>query len=247
MAEKIISIPNVGDIAFPESVSEVEISAAAQKLYAQANQKQPVTTQGMGQPQGASVAGTLARKGAPIARRVAEELATNPGVPKAFAKAGRMIGAVAPAIGGGAKYGPVGALAGMGQAATGAWAGGKTGWFTGKLAQNIAAPVAKALAAAEPIVEKVATSPLLAAQGGLDLAQMAEPNRSDIGILGMGRSVDTPDVTPAQQDAMYVKAVGQLIEDGATLPKAAAIIAQGDHGKLVRVINAYIKAQRVKP
>lgn len=94
--------------------------------------------------------GTTAAVSVPIARIIAEELATNPNVAKIGATIGRTIGGIAPAIGGAAEAGPVGFLAGLAAASRGAWAGGKTGWFTGKLAQQLAAPAAKFLAAIEP-------------------------------------------------------------------------------------------------
>lgn len=120
----------------------------------------------------------------PAAANLAAEFATNPNVPKMAAAGGRFIGAVAPAVAGGYEYGPTGAIAGLAAAAKGAWAGGKTGWFTGKLAQNIAAPVASIMEKAVPYAS--ALSALFGVQGVGDLAQMAEPKRGDIGIAGIG-------------------------------------------------------------
>lgn len=104
------------------------------------------------------------------------ELATNPGVAKAGSLVGQLVGGVEGAMHGG----PMGAAGGV-------WTGGKAGWFTSKLMQRLASPAAS-------VAEKVAPyAPTLmsigGAQGALDLAQMAEPNRRDIGFLGIGPSI----------------------------------------------------------
>lgn len=125
------------------------------------------------------------------AANLATEIATNPALPKAAASLGRITGAVAPAIAGGIEGGPVGAAAGLMAAAKGSWLGGKTGYFTGKLIQNAAMPVAKGLTAVAP-----AANMLSGAAGVGDLAQMAEPNRKDIGFLGLGPSVNVTGAEP---------------------------------------------------
>lgn len=108
------------------------------------------------------------------------DMATNPAFPKATATAGRIVGGLAPVIGGGSKYGLGGAAMGLAGSAQGSWAGGKTGYFTGKMLQNMAMPVAKGMNAMAPYV-----GPLTVASGASDLAQMAEPTRKDIGTLGV--------------------------------------------------------------
>lgn len=125
------------------------------------------------------------------AANVAAEVATNPALPKTAASIGRITGAIAPAIAGGIEGGPVGGAAGLMAAAKGSWLGGKTGYFTGKLIQNAAIPVAKGLEAIAPVA-----SALSGAAGVGDLAQMAEPNRKDIGFLGLGPSVNVPGAEP---------------------------------------------------
>ena len=122
---------------------------------------------------------TLTAASVPLAGRLVTELATNPGVPKA----GSIVGQLAGGVEGALKGGPL-------SAAGGAWAGGKAGWFTGKLAQKLSAPVASAWESMAPYAAKVA--PVVAAQGVNDLAQMAEPNRRDIGFLGIGASSPVP-------------------------------------------------------
>lgn len=98
--------------------------------------------------------------------------ATNPNVAKTAATAGRVIGGVAPIVGGamtgGAAGGPTGAIGGAmvgaTQAAKGAWLGGRTGWFTGKLAQQLLMPVAKV---AEKIAPFAETFGMLAGASGV--------------------------------------------------------------------------------
>lgn len=109
----------------------------------------------------------------PLAGRVAEEVATNPNLPRTVATIGRGVGAVEGAM----KSGPL-------AIGPGAWAGGKAGWFTGKAVQGAAGPVSRAIEAVAPYAQALSTAS--GAQGALDLAQMAEPNRKDIGMLGIG-------------------------------------------------------------
>lgn len=148
---------------------------------------------------------------APVAN-AATELATNPAVPRAFATGGRVIGGLAPIVGGAQAAGLPGGLLGVGASAKGSWAGGKAGWFTGKMLQNMAAPVANGLQRLEPVAH--ALSPINVAQGGLDLAQIAEPTRKDIGFMGIGKTDRAPgDDKPAALNALaaYIR---QLMVSG---------------------------------
>lgn len=134
----------------------------------------------------------------PLAANMAERVATSPTLPKTVATIGRTIGAIAPAAGGIASGNPLAAVNGVMAAGQGAWTGGKGGWFTGKLLQNAAAPVATALRRAAPYAQALST--VSGAQGVNDLAQMAEPNRTDIGVLGVGASptAESMHMTPEQ-------------------------------------------------
>lgn len=149
----------------------------------------------------------------PALANAALNVATSPAVPRGAATFGKVMGAVAPIVGGASAGGPGGAALGATQAAKGAWVGGKTGWFTGKLAQNLMIPVAKVMQAIEPYAQTLST--LSGAQGVLDLAQMAEPNRKDIGFFGMSTDTSTRDKIQAftqQWDAFmkdYPKAIGK--------------------------------------
>lgn len=191
MPDKVIDIPGVGPTAFPDSMTEAQINAAATRVYQDSNpgKKQPP------QSNWSAVAMSGAAEGAPLATRAAEEIATNPAVPRGAASIGRAVGAVEGALKGGPlAIGP------------GAWAGGKGGWFSGKVVQSAAGPVAKALEAAAPYAQTLSTAS--GAQGALDLAQMAEPNRQDIGFLGMagkGSASDQASVIGAQIKALVTQ------------------------------------------
>lgn len=160
-----------------------------------------------GSPTLAMLAGA---KAVPGAVRLAEEVATNPSIPRGAATAGRVVGAVEGALKGGPlAIGP------------GSWAGGKGGWFSGKAVQSASGPIANALEKIAPYAQAVSTAS--GAQGALDLAQMAEPNRKDIGFLGI--TGDAPDPNhPALLNLLAMKAgdgIKYLISQGLSLGEAS--------------------------
>lgn len=142
-------------------------------------------------PKPDDASGLMARMGAGALPKIASataDFATSPTAPKFGASIGRVIGGVAPIVGGAMKGGAGGAALGTAGAAHGAWAGGKTGWFTTKLLQNMATPVAKAMDKAAPFSQALGTAS--GALGVGDLASIAEPNRADTTILGKSMSND---------------------------------------------------------
>lgn len=160
----------------------------------------------------------------PAATRASTELATNPSVPKVAASIGRFAGAVGPTVAAMAEGSPVGTLAAIGASGKTAWAGGKAGWFTGRLMQNASAPIANALMKVAPYVQTLST--LSGAQGIGDLAQMVDPTRQDIGFLGIGHTVNVPGAHPALINMLLGKiseAVTHLTNAG--LEKADALAA----------------------
>lgn len=140
------------------------------------------------------------------------------------------------------------------------WAAGKGGYFGTKALQGVARPVAAALDKAAPVASAVAHAG--AVQGGLDLAQIAEPGRRDIGVFGMGGPIDGP--TPQALEAVNARRAKEglppirtaqefdlhLLHDaiaaGVTPSKAAAQIAQGDPNRFGAVMAAYMKSRMVK-
>lgn len=144
---------------------------------------QPPTPQAQG-----SAAGTAAAM-TPIAGAGLSALANSPAVPPgmgALARAGSVGAGIYDAIKSGdplrAAYG-----------AAAAWPAGRGGFWLGKNLQAVAKPIASGL-------QKIA--PLGAAQGVNDLAQMAEPNRKDIGFLGIGPSQPSDPNHPAVINAI---------------------------------------------
>lgn len=162
-------------------------------------------------------------KAIPALAEAAAEFGTNPAVPKAAATAGRVIGGVTSL--------PAG-LSGLGDVQKGVWAGGRSGWFTGKMLQDMARPVSTLMEKAAPVATVL--SALGVGQGGLDLAQMAEPNRKDIGFLGIGPSV--PDLEVLQK----------AVAHGANPGQAAAQIVNGDPQRFGALMTAYMKSRQVK-
>ena len=144
-----------------------------------------VSGSGMGTLLTGATGMALARKGATVAlpavKTALEEVATNPSLVSTGKKVGQAIGGVAGVV----KAGPLGVDAG-------ARIGGRLGASTAKIAQGVAAPIVKA--ADSGVLQRLAPygqtlSTLSGAQGVLDLAQMAEPDRTDIGFLGVGRTL----------------------------------------------------------
>lgn len=114
---------------------------------------------------------------------LAGQVATNPSFPAAVATGGRVVGGLAPIAAGLWKGGLYPALAGMVASGFGANRGARSGRFVGQALQKAAVPFATLADKAATVANKA--NPLIAAQGALDLAQMAEPQRRDIGFLGL--------------------------------------------------------------
>lgn len=204
---------------FPADATDAEISAALNAIPAANAPHAPKARTWSESGDSGGVGLALAGNAVPGAAQLASSLATSRTLPATAAKVGRVIGGVAPIVAGAKTGGPVGAVAGIAASARGAWAGGKTGWFTGKMVQGMAAPVAKVLQDVAPYAQALST--LGGVQGGLDLAQMAEPNRKDIGFLGIGLGdPQTPEEAKAHPPllnlayAKVAEAVKYLMDQG---------------------------------
>ncbi len=180
-----VTIPGVGDVEFPDGMSSADVSAAAKKLYE--SHQPPEKQSSVG-----GVEGAIAANAIPMMTRGVEELATNPRLAGMGSKVGQALGGLA----GMAKAGPIGASQGL-------WAGGKGGWLAAKLAQAAASPVAKGMAAIEPYARGILQT-ASGVQGGLDLAQMDDPTRRDIGVMGVGASSPTPTSDQVRQNESKV-------------------------------------------
>lgn len=128
----------------------------------------------------------------PIAEQGVSEIATNPNLPRAAQKVGATVGGLA----GLKSLNPLTMIGGM-------MAGGKAGRVVGGMVQGAAMPVAKAATALAPYAQTLGT--LSGAQGVGDLAQMAEPQRKDIGFLGMGKTQHVAGEQPALLNLLLSK------------------------------------------
>lgn len=144
---------------FPDDATDDEIAAAL-------GDSEPPRSDGTG------LALAATRAAVPGVRQIVEEVATHPGIVSGATRAGHTAGG----LGGILKAGPLGMDAG-------ARYGGKVGHVAGTAAQRTAGVVARGLEKAAPYAQSLST--LAGAQGVLDLAQMAEPGRRDIGVLGV--------------------------------------------------------------
>lgn len=214
--QRVVNVAGQPPQYFPADATDAEISAALNAIPA-ANA--PHAPKARTWADSAALAGSAVAKAIPGAADLAADVATNPNVPRAMASAGRVIGGIAAPVGGALEGGPIGALAGVAAAAKGAWAGGKTGWFTGKLAQSIAAPIADIMEKTVPYAQALST--LSGAQGVNDLAQMSDPKRSDIGVMGAGTS-DTQAATQATMMGAQIKA---LVSQGVSPAEASRTVS----------------------
>lgn len=182
--------------SFPDDATDAEISAALNAIPVSNAKDVPKAKTWTSSPNSAMVTAAAGEAVGPTAQALAE-FGTNPNVARGAATAGRLVGGLTSM--------PAG-LSGFGSVQKGAYAGGKAGYFTGKMLQDIARPVSTALEKLIPYAQTAAT--VSGAQGALDLAQMAEPNRQDIGFLGMagkGSASDQASVIGAQIKALVTQ------------------------------------------
>ncbi len=143
-------------------------------LVAETPQTSTPMADGVTGPPALALSGTAAA--IPIAARMASAAVANPtALPRTLSTIGQLSGAAAEFY----KGNPL-------MAGPAAWAGGKGGWFTGKLLQR-AAPAAEAVLNSPAVhIAQNVLSGAGALQGGLELSAMGDnPKRQDIGFLGM--------------------------------------------------------------
>ncbi len=90
-----------------------------------------------------ALATALAAQTVPLIQSMAEHIFTSPTLPKTAGKIGRWFATAASPVAGAASGGLPGALAGAAAASKAGWVGGKTGYFTGKMIQDLAGPLTK--------------------------------------------------------------------------------------------------------
>ncbi len=179
MGERIIEVDGVQQV-FPDDATDDEIAAAF------GGDTSAPSVNGIGP----ALSTAVAAKAVPATANLAMRFGTNPNAPKIGAKLMKVVAGVASPIVGAIEGGPMGAAAGLYAAPKSAWAGSKVGWFGTKMLQGVARPIAGGLDAIAPYAE--AAGKVAGPQGLLDLAQMAEPNRKDIGFLGIGTGTPDP-------------------------------------------------------
>jgi hypothetical protein len=97
MPSTIVHIPGVGDVEFPDSMSDADINAAAKRLYDEANTSRPAggslrttakSDSGLLETSaGLAASGSVLGAAVPLLARAAEEVATHPNMTKAAALA----------------------------------------------------------------------------------------------------------------------------------------------------------------
>lgn len=177
-----------------------EITGILKEKYGSQSHAGPIEPPGTN----SGLALTAAGKGLPMAADAVSAFAASPTVAKtagAIARGGTTLAAIGHGL-----Y--TGNMSQVISAPFQGWAAGKGGYFLGQGAQGVAAPVGRIMAKAAPYAQALST--LGGAQGVGDLAQMAEPNRKDIGFLGVGPSVDVPGAEPPLLNAAYDRMKGWL-------------------------------------
>lgn len=176
MADRIVEVDGVQH-HFPQDATDEEISAAL--------------SGGTGGPAvngiGAGLTLTGASKAAPLAARAVTAFAEAPNAAKiggALARGGTTLATLGHGI---ATGNMTEALA----SPIAGWQAGKGGYWLTKGAQGAAEPVGRILGKMAPYAQTLST--LGGAAGVGDLAQMAEPNRKDIGFLGVGGGTPDPE------------------------------------------------------
>jgi hypothetical protein len=137
-----------------------------------------------------------AAQGIPLAARAATAFAQSPTAAKTGGAIARGLTTAGGVINGLWTGNPTQILA----ASPEGWAAGKGGYFLTKGAQAAAAPAGRILGRMAPVAQ--ALSRASGVQGGLDLAQMDDPTRRDIGTFGIGPSVDVPGAHPPVLNAL---------------------------------------------
>lgn len=125
------------------------------------------------------------------------------------------------------------------------WQAGKGGYWLAKGAQGAAGATADAISKASSVAGPVLGT-LSGVQGGLDLAQMADPNRTDIGFLGMGKTQAPTEPPSAESLAGDLAEMKRLIAGGKSEIQALKSVASGDPQKWGRLMTLYMQSRQVK-
>lgn len=189
---------------FPADATDAEISSALNAIPSANSAAVPSAKTWSISTPAIDMAATKAA--VPLVQTAVDQLATNPGIVAAGKIAGR-VGGLVKSI---ATKNPFTMLGSM-------EVGSKAGGDAAAVAQAAALKASPAIAKAAPYAQVLGT--LSGAQGGLDLAQMAEPNRQDIGVLGMGTQGSASD-----QAAVMKSQIANLVKSGTPVGEATRTV-----------------------
>lgn len=218
-----------------DKLSDQELETKVRAKFPGGYDKVPSTAAPDNGRTGGLAVGTAAAA-VPLAAKGAMELATNPNVPKMAATAGRVLGGIAPVVIGAKEGGIEGSLIGAASSARGAWLGGRTGWFTGKLAQSMASPAAKVLGKAAPLANAVAIASIPFAVH--DAAKLVGASPQSIGMRR--------DAALAEFVSSAITKTKEFIANGMTPSKAAMAASDGKPSVFAAIISHFMKSGGVK-
>ncbi len=204
--------------AFPADATDAEISAALNAIPASNAKDVPQANTWT------ALAMAGAAKAVPKAGNVLEALGTSPTAAKtigALSNAGTTLAGVAHGV-------ATGNIPEIIASPIAGWQAGKGGYWLGKRMQSVARPMATAIENSAPMVGMLKQAS--GAQGALDLAQMAEPNRKDIGTLGVTLGDPHDPAHPALVNLLLSKAsegISKLVDKGMSAEDALAAWLKG--------------------
>lgn len=201
MPDRVVNFEGKTQV-FPADATDAEISAALNAIP-ESNAASVPSAKTWSTP---AINMAAAKASVPIVQTAVDQVATNPGVVAAGKIAGR-VGGLVKSI---ATKNPFTMLGSM-------EVGSKAGGDAAAIAQAAALKASPAIAKAAPYAQVLGT--LSGAQGGLDLAQMADPKRQDIGFMGMG-----PQGSASDQAAVMKSQIGNLVKSGTPLGEATRTV-----------------------
>ena len=190
-----------------------------------------------------------AAKAVPAIATAAYDFGTSPTVAKTASSLARNATTLGGVIQGVATASPAQVLA----APREGWAAGKGAYWLTQGAQSAARPVATALETLKPYAQAIST--ISGAQGVLDLAQMADQTRKDIGTLGFSldgaRSQAEKDAHPALINAIASKIgdlASSLAKNGVPAAEATALklISAGNAATFGKLMTLYMKSKAIQ-
>ena len=200
-----------------------------------------------------------AAKAVPAIATAAYDFGTSPTVAKTASSLARNATTLGGVIQGVATASPAQVIA----APREGWAAGKGAYWLTQGAQSAARPVATALETLKPYAQAIST--ISGAQGVLDLAQMADQTRKDIGFLGFGHGLKPEDLKMSPEEFTkyqtehpplinaIVNKIGDLASslknNGVPAAEATALklISAGNAATFGKLMTLYMQSKSVQP